>query len=98
MHGQLFLEGEILRDVLMMKPAEESDATKAKERVRTLTLREHETFLILAGGGTTKDVAGRLGISQRSAENYQSSIYGKLEAVSPTMLVLTAIRAGVVEL
>jgi DNA-binding NarL/FixJ family response regulator len=97
MHGQLFIEGEILRDVLMIKPIKESEASKAKALVQTLTSREREAFMILAGGGTTKDVAGRLGISQRSAENYQSAIYGKLEAVSPTMLVLTAIRAGMVE-
>jgi DNA-binding NarL/FixJ family response regulator len=97
LHGQLFIEGEILRDVLMIKPVKESEANKAKERVQTLTSREREAFMILAEGGTTKDVAGRLGISQRSAENYQSAIYGKLGAVSPTMLVLTAIRAGMVE-
>ncbi|MDX9956888.1 MAG: response regulator [Clostridia bacterium] len=97
MLGQLFIEGEILRDVLMIKPVKESEANKAKACVQTLTSREREAFMILAEGGTTKDVAGRLGISQRSAENYQSAIYGKLEAVSPTMLVLTAIRAGMVE-
>jgi len=97
MQGQLFIEGEILRDVLMIRPIRESEANRAKELVQALTSREREAFTILAGGGTTKDVAGRLGISQRSAENYQSAIYGKLEAVSPTMLVLTAIRAGIVE-
>lgn len=95
--GQLFIEGEILRDILMIKPIKEEEANMAKALVQTLTIREREAFMILAGGGSTKDVAGRLGISQRSAENYQSTIYGKLEAVSPTMLVLTAIRAGVVE-
>ncbi len=98
MHDQLFIEGEILRDVLMIKPSKENDATRAKELVQTLTIREREAFMILAGGGTTKDVSSRLGISQRSAENYQSVIYGKLEALSPTMLVLTAIRAGMIEL
>jgi DNA-binding NarL/FixJ family response regulator len=94
---QLFMEGEILRDVLMFKPAKEQDASKAKRLVQSLTVREQEAFIVLANGGTTKDVANKLGISQRSAENYQSAIYGKLEAVSPTMLVLTAIRAGMVE-
>jgi DNA-binding NarL/FixJ family response regulator len=97
MHGQIFMEGEILRDVLMIRPMKESDNNRAKELVQTLSAREREAFIILAGGGTTKDVAGRLGISQRSAENYQSLVYSKLGAASPTMLVLTAIRAGMVE-
>ena len=98
MLDQLFMEGEILRDMLMFKPAKEQDASKAKSLVQTLTAREREAFIILASGGSTKDVANNLGVSQRSAENYQSAIYGKLEAVSPTMLVLTAIRAGMVEI
>jgi len=97
MLDQLFMEGEILRDVLMFRPAKEQDASRAKGLVQNLTAREREAFIILASGGTTKDVANKLGVSQRSAENYQSAIYGKLEAVSPTMLVLTAIRAGMVE-
>lgn len=98
MLDQLFMEGEILRDVLMFKPAKEQDTSKAKGLVQSLTAREHEAFIILASGGTTKDVANKLGVSQRSAENYQSAIYGKLEALSPAMLVLTAIRAGMVEI
>ena len=95
--GQLFIEGEILRDVLMLKPSRGTEADRAKELVQALTVREREAFMILAGGGSTKDVASRLGVSQRSAENYQSAIYSKMEAASPTMLVLTAIRAGLVE-
>ena len=62
----------------------------------TLTPRESEVLVLLALGHTNPEVAGRLGISVRTAEAHRASITRKLGARSRAELVHHARLRGLV--
>lgn len=95
--GELYIESEILRDLITapFPPAEVDPA--ALSRIESLSPREKTALAALLEGLSTKEIAARLGVSQRTAENYQSSLYSKLDCEGPIALVRLACRAGVFE-
>jgi len=64
--------------------------------VEPLTAREKEVLSILAEGGSNKEIATRLSISEHTAKFHVSSIIGKLGATSRTEAVTLAIRQGII--
>lgn len=94
LEGELFVEAELLRDLLTSSLRELEDHPELRSRFASLTPREREFLDALLGGLTTKEMAARLGVSQRTAENYQSSIYSKVGAKTPVDLVKLAQRVG----
>ena len=59
---------------------------------RDLTLREREVFLLIIEGLTTKEVAKRLDISVRTAENHRNHVLSKLEVRNTAGLIRYAAR------
>ena len=59
---------------------------------RDLTLREREIFLLIIEGLTTKEVAKRLDISVRTAENHRNHVLSKLEVRNTAGLIRYAAR------
>jgi DNA-binding CsgD family transcriptional regulator len=51
---------------------------RAAQRVGELTPREHEVLALAATGLTTRAIAGRLHVSERTVESHLSRIYAKL--------------------
>ncbi|HSR65203.1 MAG TPA: response regulator transcription factor [Xanthomonadaceae bacterium] len=62
-----------------------------------LTAREREVFHLIAEGRTTKDIAQRLGISAKTAENHRGRVLDKLGVRNTAELVRYALRKGLVE-
>lgn len=62
-----------------------------------LTQREREVFHLIAEGMTTKDIAQRLGISAKTAENHRGRVLDKLDVRNTAELVRYALRKGLVE-
>lgn len=62
-----------------------------------LTGREREVFHLIAEGMTTKDIAQRLGISTKTAENHRGRVLDKLGVRNTAELVRYALRKGLVE-
>lgn len=62
-----------------------------------LTEREREVFHLIAEGMTTKDIAQRLGISAKTAENHRGRVLDKLGVRNTAELVRYALRKGLVE-
>lgn len=62
-----------------------------------LTRREREVVQLLAEGKTTKEVAGVLGMSVKTAETHRSNIMRKLNFHSVSQLVLYAVRNKIVQ-
>ncbi len=54
-------------------------ALAAQPTTWSLTPREHEVARLAAGGYTCKEIAGKLGISRRTAESHVEAIRSKLE-------------------
>ncbi len=62
-----------------------------------LTAREQEVFRLLAEGKSSKQIAGRLEITAKTADSHRSNIYRKLQIADPMELVRLAARMNVIE-
>jgi len=74
---------EVLRGLMYLSPR--------------LTSREREVLQLVASGKTTKEVAGLLGISVKTAESHRTHILRKLEAPNTAGIVRYAIRQGLIQ-
>jgi DNA-binding NarL/FixJ family response regulator len=87
MHGEVFLSSD-----LRERRAGRSSA--GLDPISRLTAREHEVFLLLAGGLTPKQVAAELGIGQKTVYIHRASLMGKLGAGSELDLYRMATDRG----
>ena len=94
MAGQQVMASQVAQRVLDMLNGTRSP----KEFYDGLTAREVEIVGLMAGGLANKQVAYRLGISEKTVRNHISNIYEKLGIYDRTAAVLYAIRKGLVEL
>jgi DNA-binding NarL/FixJ family response regulator len=62
-----------------------------------LTERELEVIRALAQGMSDRQIAGTLGISEKTVRNHTSNIYRKLHIFDRTQAVICAIREGVID-
>jgi HD-GYP domain-containing protein (c-di-GMP phosphodiesterase class II) len=74
-------------------------AVRAPRRtsVANLTERELEVLRLIARGSATKEVAARLGISAKTADNHVQSIYAKTGVATRAGATLFAIEQGLLE-
>lgn len=70
--------------------------SNAPQRSR-LTSRERELVQLLAEGKSTRQAAGKLGMSVKTAETHRSNIMRKLQLHSASELVLYAVRNKLVQ-
>ena len=61
-----------------------------------LTPREREVLVLLASGGTNRQIGRLLGVTERTARTHVSNILGKLGLASRTQAALWAVREGLV--
>ena len=73
-----------------------AEATPSAERAAfpELTDREREVLWLLAQGLSNQEVAGRMGISLKTARNHVSNILGRLQVADRTEAVARARAAG----
>lgn len=62
-----------------------------------LTPREREVFHLIVEAQTTKEIARRLGISAKTAENHRARVLDKLDARNTAELVRFAVRRGLLD-
>jgi DNA-binding NarL/FixJ family response regulator len=62
-----------------------------------LTAREREVFHLVAEGLTTKEVARKLDISVKTAENHRARVLDKLDVRNTAELVRYALRKGLLD-
>jgi DNA-binding NarL/FixJ family response regulator len=63
-----------------------------------LAPRERQVLQLVAEGSTSKEIAGLLGLSVKTAESYRARVMDKLDIHHTAGLVRYAIREGLVEL
>jgi len=73
-------------------------ATTPKEFYDGLTVREVEILRMLATGMANKQIAFKLGISEKTVRNHVSNMYEKLHIYDRAQAVLYAVRKGLVEI
>ena len=89
--GGTYLSPEVSRTVI------ESYQTKTEVPADPLSARERQVLQLVAEGKTTKEVAGILEISVKTAETYRARIMEKLDIHEVAGLVRYAIRRGMVQ-
>lgn len=62
-----------------------------------LTAREREVFHLMAEGMTTKEIARKLDISAKTAENHRARVLAKLDVRNTAELVRYALRRGLLD-
>jgi DNA-binding NarL/FixJ family response regulator len=71
--------------------------SKQNNPLAELTEREREVLILVAKGQANKEIAGALGITERTARTHVSNILGKLGLASRTQAALFAVREGLIE-
>jgi len=94
MAGNRVMASQIAQQVLDMLTGVKS----RKDFYDGLTAREVEILGLMAGGLANKQLAYKLGISEKTVRNHISNMYEKLGIYDRTQAVLYAVRKGLVEL
>ena len=76
----------------------QSGKDRAASRPGVLTSREIEVLHLLAQGQANKQIAARLGISERTVKFHVSAIFRKLDATNRTEAVTIAAQRGLIKL
>jgi len=63
------------------------DREQTRQRIDSLTEREHEVFQLVADGLANKAIASKLGISERTVEVHRAQVMKKLDARTLAQLV-----------
>jgi len=93
---------EVVRGAVYLSPGVSRavvDAYRAKSDLPPdpLTPREREVLQLVAEGKTTKEAAGLLGVSAKTAESHRTRIMAKLDIHETASLVRYAIRRGLIQ-
>ena len=67
-----------------------------RSAAESLTPREREVVVLLASGGTNRELGKLLGVTERTARTHVSNILGKLGLASRTQAAMWAVREGLV--
>ncbi|MGH1430825.1 MAG: response regulator [Neptuniibacter sp.] len=89
--GQLYVEHELAMRLVVSRP-EQKD-----QRLRDMTQREFEIFVMLARGLSVKEISDELCISNKTVSNYTAILKSKLNMTSTAELVHLAIEEGLVK-
>jgi DNA-binding NarL/FixJ family response regulator len=91
--GERFLSSAVSAHVLA---ACLNRVDRERTSLERLTLRQREVLQLIAEGHTTKEIAGKLDISTKTAEAYRGELMKQLEIHDIASLTRYAIRAGLV--
>jgi DNA-binding NarL/FixJ family response regulator len=93
---------EVLQGSIYLSPCISAAVVKALmssngELDEMLTGRERQVLQLIAEGNTTKDIAGVLHLSVKTAESHRSRIMSKLDVHNIAGLVRYSIRQGIIQ-
>ena len=93
-HGETLLKPEILQRVLAYRQRPAASRTTPPVAETPLTERELEVLRAAATGERAKEIAHRLGISERTVKAHLTSVYTKLGVDSRAAAIAVAAQAG----
>jgi len=88
------IERAVKKDIADL--SEEGRTAEVVERVKQLTARETEVFALVVTGMLNKQIAGQLGIAEKTVKVHRARVMEKMRAGSVAELVRLADRAGVI--
>lgn len=100
-HGEIVMQPEIMARVLTHTPSPSDTSSSSTHLLSTslpsspeLTKREQEVLAGVACGERSKEIARRLGITERTVRAYLTNIYTKLNVDSRAAAVAIALERG----
>jgi len=75
---------------------EDAEAAELADRIKTLTPREAEVFALVVTGMLNKQIAGQLGIGEKTVKVHRGQVMRKMSAGSLAELVQLASQAGII--
>lgn len=94
MRGESYIQPELIPSLNARLISRDVD----QEKILSLTRRERDILLQVAGGNFNKEIATNLDISERTVKNHISSIFRKLDVSDRTQAAVFAIRNNLVKL
>lgn len=88
------IERAVTKDIKDL--ADEGRTTDVRERAKLLTPRESEVFARVVTGRLNKQIAGELGVCEKTVKVHRARVMEKMRAGSVAELVRLADRAGVI--
>ena len=88
------VERALTKDIEVL--GDEGQTAEVLERVERLTAREMEVFALVVTGMLNKQIAGELGIGEKTVKVHRARVMEKMKAGSVAELVRLADRAGVI--
>ncbi len=89
--------GEVYLSDELQTRQHENTPSKESEYIKRLSAKEFEIFKMLAEGKSIPECANTLNLSEKTINNYQTSIRTKLKVETPAALVHFAQRNGVIK-
>ncbi|SDP98843.1 response regulator [Lentzea jiangxiensis] len=87
--GQVHLHAEVAKRLTR-------SYVKQQDHKSSLTTREREILVLIAGGRSNQEIADELSISERTARTHVSNVLAKLHLTSRTQAALWAVKEGLV--
>jgi DNA-binding NarL/FixJ family response regulator len=95
LQGELWVERKLIPRLLEAEAFSDPKAESAPGRTgEGLTGREREILRLLASGGTNKEIAQALSISEKTVKSHLNSIFKKLQVTRRLKAILYAIQRG----
>lgn len=88
--GQIYLSERMTKRMLGQVLADKAEVNRSP--IETLSNRELEVFEMIGKGLSTKQIAGRLGLSPKTIETYREHIKQKMKLTNATELTRNAVQ------
>jgi NarL family two-component system response regulator YdfI len=96
--GDLLLDSELMARLLALSVNAQTKAPSAAAEEAVLTDRELEVLDAAARGATSKEIAYKLNITERTVKAHLTNIYSKLDVDSRAAAVTAALQRGLLNL
>ena len=94
--GETLLQPEIMARVIAHTDQAKQSAPVAQSKTAVLTERESEVLTAVARGDRSKEIALKLGVTERTIKAHLTNIYNKLGVDSRAAAVSTGIQQGII--
>ena len=98
--GEFYLDGGASSEIVTKLLAENRGAAGESndDRYELLSPREQQVMRLIAEGGTTREIAGQLGLSPKTIENHRTNLMKKLNVHSKVELIRYAVKLGLIDI
>jgi DNA-binding NarL/FixJ family response regulator len=95
--GQAMIDPEMTARVLTEFRRLSNRQEKTPPPAQRLTEQERNILTLVSGGASNKEIAGKLGLSERTIKNYLTIIFQKLQVNNRTEAAIRAVKDGLVD-